>query len=162
MKLYIKQKAFSFGDKFFIKDESGADKYYVEGEVFTLGKKLHVYDMNNNEVLYLSQRPFTFLPKVDIYENENLIATAIRELSFFTPRFTLEGLDWEVAGDFMAHNYEIIQGERSVALVEKEWFTWGDSYSLDTYDYKDELYALGTLLAIDIINASQAAANSSN
>ena len=35
MKLYIKQKVFSWGDKFTVKDEAGRDRYYVEGEIFT-------------------------------------------------------------------------------------------------------------------------------
>ena len=43
MKLYIKEKVFSWGDKFTVKDASGRDKYVVEGEVFTWGKKLHIY-----------------------------------------------------------------------------------------------------------------------
>ena len=38
MKLYIKQKVFSWGDKFRIYDEN--DKYYVESEVFTFGKMM--------------------------------------------------------------------------------------------------------------------------
>lgn len=42
MKLYIKQKVFSCGDKFTVKDEAGHDRYYVEGEIFTCGKKLHL------------------------------------------------------------------------------------------------------------------------
>ena len=32
MKLYMKQKVFSWADRFTIKDEYGADKYYVEGQ----------------------------------------------------------------------------------------------------------------------------------
>ena len=40
MKLYIKQKVFSWGDKFTVKDETGRDRYYVEGEIFTFGRKL--------------------------------------------------------------------------------------------------------------------------
>ncbi|MBR6801122.1 MAG: LURP-one-related family protein [Eubacteriaceae bacterium] len=162
MKLYIKQKAFSFSDKFYIMDEDGTDRYYVEGEIFTIGKKLHVYDMNGSEVMFLSQRPFTFLPKVDIYLGEELIATVVREISFFTPRFVIELLGWEVVGEFMEHNYEMTYNMAPVATVEKEWFTWGDSYSLEFYDHKDELNSLGILLAIDIINASQAAANAAN
>lgn len=44
MKLYIKQKVFSWGDKFTVKDVNGEDRYFVEGEIFSWGKKLHVYD----------------------------------------------------------------------------------------------------------------------
>ncbi len=29
MKLYIKQKVFSWGDKFTVKDEAGRDRYYA-------------------------------------------------------------------------------------------------------------------------------------
>ncbi len=156
MKLYIKQKAFSFGDKFFVKDEYESDRYYIEGEIFTLGKKLHVYDSNNEEVMYISQRPFAFLPKVDIYFGENLAGTLVKEFTFFSQVYTLEGAGWEVEGDFMAHEYSMAKDGCVKASVEKEWFTWGDSYALEIADSQDELLALGVLLAIDIINAAQA------
>ncbi len=158
MKLYIKQKAFSFGDKFFVKDEYECDKYYVEGEVFTLGKKLHVYDSDNSEVMYISQRPFAFMPKVDIYINDTLIGTLIKEFTFFSQIYTLEGPSWDIEGDFMAHDYNMTKDGSIIATVEKEWFTWGDSYSLEVNDPSDELTALGVLLAIDVVNAAQAAA----
>ena len=41
MKLYMKQKVFSWTDKFNIVDEQGNERYYVEGELFSWGKKLH-------------------------------------------------------------------------------------------------------------------------
>ena len=37
MKLYIKQRVFSWRDRFTIKDESGNDRYAAEGEFFTWG-----------------------------------------------------------------------------------------------------------------------------
>ena len=53
MKLYIKQKVFSWGDKFTVKDSNGEDRYFVEGDVFSWGKKLHVYDMHGNEAAFI-------------------------------------------------------------------------------------------------------------
>ena len=38
MSLYLKQRVFSWGDKFSVYDENGAVKYTVEGEIFTFGK----------------------------------------------------------------------------------------------------------------------------
>ena len=52
MKLYIKEKVFSLGDKFTVNDAYGEDKYVVEGEVFSWGKKLHVYDRIGREVAF--------------------------------------------------------------------------------------------------------------
>ena len=37
MKLYIREKVFSWGDKFTVKDQYGNDKYIVQGEVFSFG-----------------------------------------------------------------------------------------------------------------------------
>lgn len=37
MNLYMKQRIFSWGDKFSIYDAAGNECYYVEGEVFTFG-----------------------------------------------------------------------------------------------------------------------------
>ena len=50
MKLYIKQKLWSWKDKFTVKDEYGEDRYTVEGEFFSLGRKLHVCDMAGREL----------------------------------------------------------------------------------------------------------------
>ena len=67
MKLYIKQKVFSWGDKFTVKDVNGEDRYFVEGEIFSWGKKLHVYDMCGNEVAFIQQKLFSFLPRYFVY-----------------------------------------------------------------------------------------------
>ena len=70
MKLYIRQKVFSFKDKFSIYDENGEIQYTAEGEIFTLGKKLHIKDLNGREVIFIKQRLLTFLPKYEISINE--------------------------------------------------------------------------------------------
>ena len=38
MNLYIKERVFTWGDKFDVCDRNGNPKYYVEGEVFSWGK----------------------------------------------------------------------------------------------------------------------------
>ena len=50
MKLYIRQKIFSFGAKFNVTDEFEEVHYKVEGEIFTLVPKLHIYDTTGYEV----------------------------------------------------------------------------------------------------------------
>ena len=56
MKLYLKQKFFSWKDQSTVKDELGNDKYYIEGKVFSVGKKLRVYDPNGTELAFVRQR----------------------------------------------------------------------------------------------------------
>ena len=154
MKLYIKQKVFTWGDKFTVKDINGNDRYYVEGEVFSWGKKLHVYDMNGNEAAFIQQKVFSFLPRYFVYVGDEQVAEIVKEFSFLFPRYSIEGLGWDIEGHFMAHDYEITQNGRPIVTISKEWMTWGDSYELDIADSKDEIVALAVVLTIDAVMAS--------
>jgi uncharacterized protein YxjI len=157
MKLYIRQKVFSWVDRFTVMDESGQDKYFVEGE-FSFAKKLHLLDTAGAEVAFIQQKVFSFLPRYFVFIGEEQIAEIVKEMTFLKQRYTIEGLGWEVTGDFWAHDYEIVQGNRTVATIRKEWMTWGDCYELDIADERDETVALAVVLAIDCALAAAAAA----
>lgn len=160
MKLYIKEKIFSWGDKFFVKDENGQDKYVVEGEVFSWGKKLHVYDRMGDEAAFIKQEVWSWLPKYYVFCGGRQVAEIKKEFSFFVPRFSIEGLGWEINGHFLEHDYEITRNGRPIVTITKEWMTWGDSYELDISDPADEIIALAVVLAIDCV--AEAQSDSSN
>ena len=155
MKLYIKQHVFTWGDKFSIYDEAGNEKYRVEGEVFTLGKKLHLYDLQGIELAFIEQEIFTFLPQYHISRNGMQIAEVVKEFTFFKHEYTVNGLGWNVHGDFWDHEYEIADNGRTVASVSKEWMTWGDSYEIRFDADVDEIAALAVVLVIDACIAAQ-------
>ncbi|WP_312650958.1 LURP-one-related family protein [Proteiniclasticum sp.] len=155
MKLYMKQKVFSWKDRFYIKDENEQDRYYVEGELFSWGKKLHVYDLAGKEVAFIQQKVFSWLPKFYVYIEDELIAEIVKEFTFFKPKYSIQGLNWEVSGDFWAHDYEIYDGRDPVVSIQKEWFRWGDSYVMDIMDNQNEVHALAVVLAIDAVLAAQ-------
>ena len=98
MKLYIKEKVFSWGDKFTVKDEYGYDKYIVEGEVFSWGKKLHVYDMSGREVAFIKQEVWSFLPKYYVFCGDRKVAEIRKEFTFLFPKYSIAGLGWEING----------------------------------------------------------------
>lgn len=149
MKLYIKQHIFTWGDRFTVYDEAGNDRYYVEGEIFTLGKRLHVYDLSNREVAFIRQKITWFNPRYILYRNGMEIAQVVKEFTFFKQKYTVEGLGWEVSGDFFDHEYTLTQFGRPITSVSKEWFTFGDAYEINIAEGTDELTALGVVLVID-------------
>ncbi|MBQ7862226.1 MAG: LURP-one-related family protein [Clostridia bacterium] len=162
MKLYIKQKVFSWKDKFYVKDENGNDRYYVEGEFFSLGKKLHIYDMNSNEIAFIHQKVLSFLPRFFVFIGGIQVAEIVKEFTFFRNKYRIEGLGWDVDGDFMDHDYEITHMGRPIVAISKEWFTWGDSYMLDIADNVDPVNALSVVLAIDCVIEMQRRSSASN
>ena len=92
MKLYIKEKVFSWGDKFTVKDEFGNDKYVVEGEVFSWGKKLHVCDMRGYEVAFIKQEVWSFLPRYYVFCGDEQVAEIKKEFSFPKIQYCRTGL----------------------------------------------------------------------
>lgn len=162
MKLYIREKVFSWGDKFFVKDESGADRYVVEGEIFSWGKKLHVYDMTGAEVAFIKQEVWSWLPKYYVFCSDRQVAEIKKEFTFFFPKYRIDGLEWEINGHFLEHDYEITRNGCPIVTITKEWMTWGDSYELDIANPADEIVALAVVLTIDCVNEAEASASSNH
>ena len=152
MDLYIKQKVFSFSDRFTVYDGNGNDYCYVEGEIFSFGKKLHVYDLLGKETAFISQRVFSFLPHYDISINGIEVAAVDKKFTFFYPSYSVKlknGSVFTVEGDFFNHEYSVNDNGNCFATVSKEWFTWGDTYRVSVTDNGDPLLALAIVLVID-------------
>ncbi len=159
MKLYIKEKVFSWSDQFGVKDAYGQDRYLIKGEIFSWGKKLHVTDLYGREVAFIKQEIWSFLPRYHVYCNGRHVAQIKKEFTFLFPRYTISGLGWNIEGDFFAHNYRVTQDGRPIVTIRKEWMSWGDSYELDIANPADELIALAVVVAIDCVTESNSGAS---
>ena len=159
MKLYIRQKVFSWGDKFTVKDETGTDKFCVEGEVFSWGKKLHVYDMAGREVAFIKQEIWSWMPRFYVFCGGREIAQIKKEFTLFFPKYSIVGLGWEIHGSFLAHEYQITKAGYQIASISKEWMSWGDSYELNIANPADEIVALAVVLTIDCVMESESSAS---
>lgn len=150
MKLYMKQKVFSWADRFTVKDELGNDRFYVEGRLFSWGKQLFVYDAASGaEVAFIKQKVMSFLPRFYVFVGGVQYLEIVKEFTFLRPRYSIYGKDWQVEGDFFEHEYSVTQNGQFVVTISKEWLAWGDTYAINIGDPRDEVAALATVLAID-------------
>ena len=153
MKLCIKQRVFSLYDLFYVTDINGEQVYYIESEFFTFFKKFHIYAMSGEEVGYIEQRFNLFLPRLDIYLFGKLSASIQQQFTFLHQEYDIEGPNWHVEGDFFNHEYRITRFEEPIAYIDKEWFTFGDCYAVETKDPDDMLLALAVMISIDFVLA---------
>lgn len=160
-KLYIKQKVFSWGDKFKIYNEFGDAVFEVKGEVLSLGKKLHIYDRNSEETAFIHQKLLTFLPKYYISRNGEDIAEVVKEFTVFKAKYNIKQFGWEVNGNVTDHQYQIKKGNKVIAEISKKWLSWGDTYEIDASPAEDIVNVLCVVLIIDAVKAAQDAAASS-
>ena len=155
MKLYIKQRIFSWNDSFSVYDSMERELFTVQGALFSFGKKLTIFDRTDREIYRIEQELFRFRPRYHIVEGEEIRSTVVKEVSMFRPYYTVEGPGWEVQGDFFDHDYEITDGGRLVASVQKQWFTWGDTYEINVDDAYDPVAVLAVAIIIDCVLESQ-------
>ncbi len=149
MKLYMKQKVFSWKDKFNIMDAAGQDKYYVEGKAISIGKKLTIYDAASNEVAFVKQKVVSLLQKFTVEINGEQVAEIKKKFTLLKPKYFVEGPGWEVTGNFLAHDYEVKENGNTIIAIRKQWMSWGDSFEIDIADESQEVLAIAVVLAID-------------
>ena len=157
MYLYMKQKVFSWKDRFTITDSEGNDRYCVEGKAISIGKKLHIFDAHGDEVAFVKQKVPTLLPKFAVEIDGEEVAEIVKKISFLKPKYVVNGLGWEVKGDMFSHDYTIVDGDRTIVSIHKKWMAWGDTFELDIESDRDEVLVLAVVLAIDAVMDSQAA-----
>ncbi len=159
MKLYIKQKVFSLKERFTVKNANGEDVYFVEGKLVSIGQKKTLTDAAGNELATIRQKVLAIMPKFIVEMDGKEVAWIKKKFTVMKPKYVVEGLDWDVEGDFFAHDYTIQEQGNVIASIHKKWMAWGDTFELDISDNADEVMALAVILAIDaVMDAAQAAA----
>lgn len=151
MKYQIRQRVFSLGDSYNIKDEFDKDRFIVRSELFTLGHKLRIEDMAGNELIYIEQELFHFLPVYNIYKGGELTASIKKEFSFFKPSFDIESSrgNYTIEGDYFSHEFEVLKDGMQVANVSKAWFSFSDTYGIDIMEVEDQPFMLALVIVVD-------------
>lgn len=158
--LFIKQKVFSLSGKFTVKDEQEKDVYYVEGSFMQIPKTFSIMNTTRDEIALISKKVFSFLPKFFVEVNGREVVTIKKEFSFFKARYTIDAADIEVLGNWWDMDFQILQHGVIIGKVNKEWFTWGDSYKIQILNEDLEAIIIALVIAIDCVKADQATASS--
>lgn len=149
MKLYFKQRLFSWFDSYDIYGEDGQTLYTVEGQ-FAWGHKLHILNAAGEHIATVKEVVLTFLPRFELYLGEQYIGCIQKKFSLLRPQYQIDCNGWQVSGDWMGWDYRITGANgQPVATVSKELFRLTDTYVIDVSDTRDALCALMLTLAID-------------
>lgn len=151
MKFQIKQHIFSFGDTFTILDEHQKEHYQVEGKVFSFGKKLKLYDMQGTELYYIEQKLFKLLAEYTLHKQGQLIATCKKKFSLLGSKFEITSSlgDFEIIGSPLNYNFQITKNGQIIAYIDKQYFSFSDTYGVDILDTKNYAFILSLVIIID-------------
>jgi uncharacterized protein YxjI len=155
MRYVMRQKFWSWGDDFVIRDGNGLDVYYVDGKAFSWGDKLSFQDLQKNELAFIRQKLLSWGPTYEIDVHGRVTAVVRKKLfTLLRCRFTVDVPgpdDLEAVGSFLDHEYRLERHGRPVAEVSKRWFSWTDTYGIDIAEGEDAVLILSTAVVIDLV-----------
>ena len=133
MLLHTKAKMFSLHQKIEILNEADEPVYHVESKVFSLHGITYIYDAQNRQLAVMKRKP------VSLHETHDITLASGEEIEIRTELFHLmndviriDSLGWELHGDFLQHNYELIdQNGQVVATTHHKWVSLHDVYYID-------------------------------
>lgn len=155
MRYVLKQKFWSWGDDFMIKNAADEDVFFVDGRAFSFGNKLSFQDLNRNELAFISQKLLSWGPTYEITSGGQLRAIVKKHLfTLFNCKFTVDVPgpdDLEATGNFFDREYTFKRGSREVAQVSKRWWSWTDTYGVDIASGEDDVLILASAVVIDMV-----------
>ena len=155
MRLFMKQRVFSWTSSYDIYDEQDQVRFFVKAEFLSLGHELHVFDGYQNEIGRIYQRFLAFLPTFEIEVGGEMMGIVKKQFTFFHQAYDIDFNGWTIEGDFLGWDYDVYENGRPIIHISKELLHWGDTYVIDIEDPSNELMAMMLVIAIDAANCSQ-------
>jgi uncharacterized protein YxjI len=154
MRYVMKQKFWSWGDDFTIRDENNRDAFLVDGRAFSWGDKLSFQDVNGTELAFIRQKLLAWGPTYEIESSGRLVAVVKKQLfTLFRCKFSVDVPgpdDLEAHGNFFDHEYTFERHGQPVASVSKRWFSWSDTYGIEI-ENDDAVLILAAAVVIDMV-----------
>ena len=160
-RLYMKQKMFSFNEKFSVTDSDGLVCYNVHGSLFKLAKSFTIVDQTNQEIGKVTKELFKWMPKfiVEVYGKSTFRIE--KQLTFFKSNYQVFSKDIEIEGDILDKHFTVHQGTQKIATINQKWLAMTSTYEMTIFDQDYEHFIVLLVAAIDFLKAQQAAAASS-
>jgi uncharacterized protein YxjI len=150
----MKQRWFSFGDSYTVRDAAHEEVLQIKGRVFSIGDRLSVQDMTGDELAMIDQKLLSWGPTYEIWRHGRL--AAVVKKSVFTLlhcTFTVDVPgpgDLVAEGNFWENEYTFRRHGQRVASVSKEYFSWTDTYGIDVPHGEDPILIIASAVVIDL------------
>jgi uncharacterized protein YxjI len=158
MRYVMRQKLWSWGNDFTIKDDAGVDRFYVDGKVISLRQEMVFEDMDRRPLATVRKRLLSIGNVYDVYHGDQLFAVVKENwLPLVRYRFTVDvgndgpgPGDLSITGDVWNHEYTFEEAGQTVAVVSKRWFSWTDTFGVDVADGADDVLVLACTAVVDL------------
>ncbi len=151
---YMKQKVFSFRDRYKVFDEEQNVVFHCEGKLFSLSKKMKmIEDATDQAIYHFRKKIISLLPVYYLSDSTEKQIAVIKRRFSFRPKVEIESDNgnFMIDGDYFGHNFTLFEDNNEVASVTKKWVSWGDSYEIAIHNEKQSQFFVALIILIDRI-----------
>lgn len=154
MKLYIKNKIFSWGGGSKVVDENNNPVFIVKGKVFSPTRKKKICDLNGNVLFVVRNKWFNwFVHSAFVYDNKKNKIAKIKD-KFFSVKgdFIVEGYQDEIMvdGKFLSFTSNIVRNGEVIGTIRRQITLIADAFELEANE-EDMPFLIALIIAIDNI-----------
>jgi uncharacterized protein YxjI len=152
----MRQKVFALGQDFYIENQDGQKVFKVDGKVLRVRDTLKFKDMQGNTLCQVQQKVARIKDTMDVDSPDGKKVAAVKK-AIITPvrdRWTAkikDGLDLDIQGNILDHEYKIGEGHNKVAEVSKKWFRLRDSYGVEVAPGQNDAIILAITVVVDMM-----------
>lgn len=151
--LYLKQKVFTWGDKYNVFDSNQNIIYHIKGKVFSLRNKMDMFK-NDQFIYHMERKLFHFMPHFTLFnKNQEEEATIIRRFTFIGGKLDIQSKYGQMAmiGQAFQRDFQLTKDGQVVMSIHKKWLSWGDTYEITIHDDEHEAFYVALAILIDVI-----------
>ena len=152
----MREKLVSFGNDFWIENESGQRAFKVDGKMLRVRDTLFFEDTAGRELCKIQARVLTIRDTMTIQGPNNETMATVKK-AMITPlrdRWTVKvgnGPDLQVQGNILDHQYTIGEGRSKVGEVSKRWFRLADTYGVQIEPSQNDVVILAVTVVVDMM-----------
>lgn len=147
IKLYMRQKILSIGDKYSICDLDENPQYWVVGNI--IGLKFKIQDNHDNEIMEINKKMVAITPEYTLIKNGEKYGHIKKKIKLTRPVIAgeIDKKPVEITGDITGYHFAIKLAEETIGTVDTERLTWGDVYSIEVRNaaYKDLVVTIAVI-----------------
>lgn len=152
---HIRQKFWSLGPKFTIKDSQGQPCYEVAGRFFRFFPSYEIKREDGRGVSTIKRKLSFIFPRFKVKVEGHDSFFIQKKWSWWKARYELENLGLEVRGDLWNMDFDLMKDGEVLANIDQEWFKLTSTYVVEVYEeaYEKAYEDLTIVLVIAIDHA---------
>ena len=155
MRYLVRDRMLAFHEEAWIETEHREKLFKVDRKLLRLRTTFDLVDTHGNQVASIVKKAFTLHHTLLIKQDGEVVGRiSKRMIRIFGDRFKVslrDGRRLRVAGNLWDREFDIADGDTTLAHVSRRWFSIRDAYAVDVMYEQDALLLITVAVCVDHI-----------